>query len=409
MPQAAAAACSGFGDTVRVGVDGASWRSARGYGRFLRNVGTRLMELDADTRYIVYVDEKSAVSLDVPERAEVRTVALGRAPQEAAAAESRRSAADVFRMARAVSRDRPDVFLFPSLHTYFPVVRVPTVVGIHDTIPEDHPELTFPNRRARAYSSLKRAVAMRRATRLFTVSEASRAALVDRFGLTPDQLPIVPEAPDPVFHPQSSSDVLRLLAPLGLTPGSFFVFAGGISPHKNLERLIEAYAQVARSRVDVPPLVLVGELDADPFLSASESVVTLIQERSLGERVVLPGFVSDEVLACLYSGATAVVVPSLAEGFGLPAVEAAACGAAVILSDIPAHRETLDGAAVFVEPADIAAIGTALSQVLAEPSLRSALGDRARNAVAGLSWDAAARTLRAILADAAHIESGSRG
>jgi len=93
----------------------------------------------------------------------------------------------------------------------------------------------------------------------------------------------------------------------------------------------------------------------------------------------------------------------------LPAVEAAACGAAVILSDIPAHRETLHGAAVFVEPADIAAIGTALSQVLAEPSLRSALGDRARNAVAGLSWDAAARTLRAILADAAHIESGSRG
>ena len=75
-----------------------------------------------------------------------------------------------------------------------------------------------------------------------------------------------------------------------------------------------------------------------------------------GERVLLPGFVSDETLACLYAGATAVVLPSLAEGFGLPAVEAAACGAALVLSDLPAHRETLDGAAIFVAPSDAHAI-----------------------------------------------------
>jgi glycosyltransferase involved in cell wall biosynthesis len=388
---------------MRVGIDGTSWGSRRGYGRFLRNAGSRLVALDPETRYVFYLEQGSPDAEDLPEGAEVRTVAVGSSPREAARAGSRRTATDLARMALAVSRDRPDVFLFPSMHTYVPTVRVPTVIGVHDTIPEDYPELTHATPHARAYSRLKRWTAMRSATRIFTVSEASRRALVERFALDPEQLPIVPEAPDPVFYPRSADAVDDALAALDprLSRGGFLVYAGGISPHKNIERLIEAYAGVAERQPDPPLLVVVGELSGDAFLSSAQSVTSLVRAKSLDERVLFPGFVSDEQLACLYSAAAAVAVPSLAEGFGLPAVEAAACGAALVLSDIPAHRETLDGSAVFVQPLDVADIDAGLTRVLEDPALGSSLAARALGSVSALSWDAAALALRDVLTAAA--------
>ena len=139
-----------------------------------------------------------------PSNVEVRPVALSRASVEA---DSRRGIRDLLRLSRAVSRDRPDVFLFPSLYTYFPVIGMPTVVGVHDTIAEDYPQLTLPTRRARTYWSAKRRLALRRATRLFTVSQAARAALVERFGLREDRVAVVPEAPAPPFRPRAGAEV----------------------------------------------------------------------------------------------------------------------------------------------------------------------------------------------------------
>ena len=112
---------------------------------------------------------------------------------------------------------------------------------------------------------------------------------------------------------------------------------------------------------------------------------------------------SDEALACLCSGATAVVIPSLAEGFGLPAVEAAACGAPLLLSDLPAHRETLDGAALFFPPTDVTALAGLLAEVADDEAGRAELGERGRQAVARLTWDAAAESLRGLLRETARL------
>src|SRR5439155_3192020 len=102
-------------------------------------------------------------------------------------------------------------------------------------------------------------------------------------------------------------------------------------------------------------------------------------------------------LAALYSGAAAAVVPSLAEGFGLPAVEAAACGTALILSDLLPHRESLCEAALYFRPGDVAALHAHLEQILANEGLRRSLAEQARAAVAGLSWDATAERLRELV------------
>jgi glycosyltransferase involved in cell wall biosynthesis len=123
-----------------------------------------------------------------------------------------------------------------------------------------------------------------------------------------------------------------------------------------------------------------------------------IATHGVGNDVLLPGYVDDETLAGLYSGAAAVVIPSLAEGFGLPAVEAAACGAPLVLSDLPAHRETMDGAAMYFPPGDADALTERIRAVLSDPC---DLGERARRTVEGRTWDAAVQPLRKLIEEAA--------
>src|SRR5205085_3000378 len=300
----------------------------------------RVVALDASRTYVFYIDAESAPEARLPEAAEERRIRLAERPERAASAGSNRSPRDLARLVRAVRADSLDAFLFPSVYTYFPVVGVPTVVGVHDVIVSELPHLTLASRRARLLWRLKESVAIRRAARLFTVSEASRAALARRLGIGLDEIAVVPEAPDPCFRPRPEDEVEEVLRRHGLARGEFVVYAAGVSPHKNLETLLEALA-LLRGDGGGLRIVLAGDLEGDSFLSAAASVREHVGRLGLEEQVLLPGFIPDEELACLYGACAAAVVPSLAEGFGLPAVEAAACGAPVVLSDLPAHRETL--------------------------------------------------------------------
>jgi glycosyltransferase involved in cell wall biosynthesis len=345
----------------------------------------------------------------LPRRAEISQFTLSRRPADAASADSSRPLADLLRQSRQVRRGRLDAFLFPSVYTYFPVFGVPTVVGLHDATAETHPDLTFPSTRSRLFWRAKHRLAVMQASRLFTVSESARAELGRALRISAGRLPVVPEAPDPVFHRRGGGDVARALQAVGLDGGSKpLLYSGGISPHKNLETLLDAYAALAGTEAGVPPLVIVGDLETEVYVSAAGSVRRRIAELGLGNRVVLPGFVPDETLAGLYSAATAVVIPSLAEGFGLPAVEAAACGAPVVLSDIPAHRETLGGDALFFPPRDAGVLAERIQELLTSDWLRRSLAERSRRHVARYSWDASAEALRELLHDAAR-EGRGRG
>lgn len=388
--------------SARVGIDATGWVNRRGYGRFARNAVRSLVARDPDTTYVLYIDDDTADEAELPAGVETRRVSLREAPSRAASADASRPVGDLLRLARAVRRDRLDAFLFLSLQTYFPVVGTPTIVGLHDAIPEELPHLTMPTRRARTLWRMKQSLAVRRATRVFTVSAAARASLAERLGLEPEHVGIVPEAADPLFTPRSEDEVARAREEIGLAgKASYFLYVGGISPHKNLETLLEAHAELRRRRRDLPLLVLVGELESETYVSAAASVRERIDRLELGDCVVLPGYVSDETLAALYSGAVAVVNPSLAEGFGLPAVEAAACGAPLVLSDLPAHRETMDGAALFFPPRDVTALAANLARVADDEGLRRTLATAASAAAAELTWDAAGDRLRELIDEAA--------
>jgi glycosyltransferase involved in cell wall biosynthesis len=383
---------------MRVGVDATSWTNRRGFGRFTRNVVSRLVEQHEDAEYVLYIDEETSRQAVLPNRATERRVRLSEAPSQAAAAGSRRTFADLIRLTAAVRADRPDAFLFPSVYTFFPVIGVPIVLGVHDAITRELPEMTLSSRRDRVAWRAKETIALRSATRVFTVSEASRTALSERFGLAPDRVPIVPEGPDDVFYPRSGDAIEAARGAIGLAAGEpYFVFAGGISPHKNVETLLRGYARLTAARSSLPRLVIVGDLTTETFLSSASSVRTLVGTLGLQDSVALPGYLDDETLAAAYSGAAAVVIPSLAEGFGLPAVEGAACAAPMVLSDLPAHRETLDGAAMFFPPTSDETLADVLGKLLDDPAGAVEMAGRGRERAATLSWDRAVRPLRELI------------
>jgi len=385
---------------MRVGIDGASFGNRRGFGRFARNAVGRLIELDADTDYTFVVDHDDPARELFPRDAREVVVELSASPATAAGGRSNRRARDIARIARAARAERFDAFLFPSLHTWFPACRAPTVVGLHDAITDEHASLVAARRRDRIYLAAKQRLAVRGAAQLFTVSTASQEALSRRLEIPPDRLPVVPEAPDPVFRdPPAAETVRRARERADLADGDrFFVYVGGISPHKNLETLIDAYAVMCARVADAPLLVVVGALDGDEaYVSSAEAVRSRIRERSISERVRLPGFVPDDELAALYAASVAAANPSLAEGFGLPAVEAAAAGTAVVLSDLPAHRESLGAAALFFEPTDVDTLAAHLELLAADTVARDEIARRCTAAIEGMSWDAAAEALRGLL------------
>jgi alpha-1,3-rhamnosyl/mannosyltransferase len=382
---------------MRVGIDATSWVSRRGFGRFMRNAVGRLVALDPQTQYMFFIDEASAAAAQFPAGVTVRRVTLARG--STAVPGSTRSVGDLLRLGAAVRRERLDAFVFPSLYTWFPIVGTPTVVGVHDTMAEELPQLIVPRWRDRMALNIKHRAGIRSARALFTVSEYSRRAIAARFGIAHERLHLVPEAPDPVFAPRSGASLVSGLAAAGLAPGDrFFLFFGGVSPHKNIEALIDAYARLRARSAATPLLVIVGELESSAYLSSAASVRERIARHELGTGVRLPGYVSDDTLAALCTAATAVVLPSLAEGFGLPAVEAAACGAPLALSDLDAHRETMGDAALYFPAADVEAMTAALERLSCDADLRRHLSQSARAAIANRTWDAAAHALADVIA-----------
>ena len=253
---------------MRFGIDATGWLNRRGFGRFTRNAVSRLVALDGESDYILLADDHTSAQARFPPCAHVRTVSTSRPPAEAAAEGSNRAPRDMLRLVRTARTERLDALLFPSLHTWFPSPGTPTCVGIHDTIPEDLPELAFPSRRDRTLWRVKQRLAVRSARRLFAVSDASRSAVAERFGIDPRSVAVVPEAPDPVFSPRGPGEIAEVRAAVG-APERYILFAGGISPHKNVGGLVGAYATARKRLADPPALVLVGSLDDEVYAIAS--------------------------------------------------------------------------------------------------------------------------------------------
>jgi glycosyltransferase involved in cell wall biosynthesis len=242
---------------------------------------------------------------------------------------------------------------------------------------------------------MKERAAVHWADRIVTVSEAARRDLIAWYRLPAAKVRVVSEAPDASFRPVSpgpGSDTV--LARYGLRSGQrYILYLGGLSPHKNLLRLIEAFARtVASGAAGDVKLVLAGDL-GDTFHTHIPELRDAVTRWGLGDRVLFPGFIPDEDLVYLYNRAHALAQPSLLEGFGLPPVEAMACGVPVLYSRAGSLPEVVGDAGLDYEPTDVEAMAGVLGRVLADPALRDRLGQKALDRARRFSWTATASAL----------------
>jgi glycosyltransferase involved in cell wall biosynthesis len=391
---------------MRIGIDGSCLANRRGFGRFARQTLAALAEQQGDDHeFVVFVDRPSAASVAVPDRFERVVVDVGEAPSRAASAAGRRRLGDMLAMGRAVARSVVDLIYFPATYSFFPVWNVPrVVVTMHDTLALAHPELVFPTWQGRLAWKLKEHAAACWADRVVTVSETARRDLLAWFRFPPEKVRVVGEGPNAAFRPlppgPESDAALRRY---GLEPGTRYVlYVGGLSPHKNLPRLIEGFA---RGAPDDVLLVLVGDT-GDVFHTHVPALREAVARCGLGERVRFPGFVPDADLAHLYNRAVVLAQPSLMEGFGLPPVEAMACGTPVVASTAGSLPEVVGDGGTYFDPTDVAAIAAAIRRVLTDPQHRDDLARRAGQRAARFTWDASARALLDLFEELDPLASG---
>lgn len=258
--------------------------------------------------------------------------------------------------------------------------RLPAVITVHDLAFLRWPELLTAES-GRYYGQVGRAV--RSAERAIAVSERTRADMIQLLGAPADRIDVVYEAADPRYRPASAAAIGTARRRFEL-PEEYFLFVGTREPRKNLRRLIEAYAGVALDPA-APGLVIAGRPGwlVDDLEARAHAL-------GVGERVRFTGEVESDDLVALYSGALALVFPSLYEGFGLPALEAMACGTAVLASTGGALPEIVGQAGILVDPMDVPGLAAAMRRAWREPRLRAELVERGRERAGQFSWRRAA-------------------
>ena len=383
---------------MRIGVDASCWANGRGYGRYTRHLLPELARMAPEHEFICFLDARAKAHFDLA-RPNVRQVVVSqsRSPTEAAAADGNRSPTDMLRFTRAVWRERPDVFFSPSVYTYFPLAPLQrAVVTVHDAIAERFPALTLPSRRARIMWRLKVGLAIRQARLVLTVSDFASRDLTRYLGISPRRIRVATEAPAPAFHPEHDpARLAELTGKLGLPPGArWFIYVGGFNPHKHVDAIVRAHARIIRGLENPPHVLLIGATDGDVFHGSQGDIRRAIAQAGTEQLVKWAGFVPDEDLRHLHSAALALVLPSACEGFGLPAVEAAACGAPVIATTESPLPELLEGAGLFVAPGDEDALTRAMETLLKDEALRQGMSARALERAGRLAWP---RTARAAL------------
>jgi len=328
---------------LRIGIDGRKIGDY-GIGTYIRGLLRGLDEIDAPEEYVVFAPRDAAV----PPRFEH---VVFDAPHY--------SARELFSLGRAIRDAKLDLFHAP--HYVVPVTETPAVVTIHDLI-HLHARHRNPLKPLYARTMLRRAV--RRSVCVLTVSEYVRRDIISTFACSSEHVVVTPNGVDPQFTSAGSGQ---------RAAGSrYFLYAGNDKPHKNVEALVAAFSDVHAKRPDLR-LVLAGAAFA---------------RFAKRDGVECAGFVDD--LAQLYRDALAVIVPSREEGFGLPALEAMACGTPVITSFAPALVEVTGDAALHTDD-----FAEAMLRIASGESLRRELAQRGVARAAQFTWSACAMKTRA--------------
>ena len=264
---------------------------------------------------------------------------------------------------------------------------------IHDCIHLMFPQY-LPGRLAHAYARMSMWSAVRKSDRILTVSEASKRDILKFFDIPPEKVAVIYNAIDERFlmpPDEERTDAIRQRYQLD---HPFLLYIGNIKPHKNLERLIEAFGRVRANGLSELRLIIIGdEISKYPPLRQA------VHRHRLNKFVRFLGFQPYETLAVFYRLARAFVFPSIYEGFGLPPLEAMACGAPVVTSNVSSLPEIAGGAAILVDPYDPDSIADGIARAVTDEALRAQLVARGLARARDFSWEQSVKAIHHIYMD----------
>jgi glycosyltransferase involved in cell wall biosynthesis len=291
-----------------------------------------------------------------------------------------------FDMNRHLRRHLADVEVFHSsdvLHAALPWAK--NVATIHDLTP-----LLFPGYHTplvRETQAKKLHFIQTQADAVIAVSESTKQDAVEHLGLDPLCVHVVHNGVDASFRPLPPTAVADTLRSLDITPQGYILHIGTVEPRKNLVRLVQAYHQVRQELAQLTPKLV--QVRMKGWLH--EDVLTQVHTLNLEDDVIFLGQVGSDLLPVLYNGARLFVYPSIYEGFGLPVLEAMACGTPVITSNVSSLPEVAGDAAILVDPYDVTQIAEAIEQMLTDKDQRVMSGQRGLVRSAQFTWEATAR------------------
>jgi len=279
-------------------------------------------------------------------------------------------------------------------YTIPPRMPCPVVTSIHDVSFKRHPEFFRLKDRFILDLGVRRAAA--RAARILAISEHTKRELIELYGISGSRVSVVYPGVDEHFEPMNRDGARALVRERHSIDSPFVLTLGVIQPRKNLSRLLEAIARLGGIGRSQPKLVIVGKCGW-----MAEGLEARIRELGLEGDVVLTGYLPYEHLPALYNAADVFVYPSVYEGFGLPPLEAMACGTPVIVGNRSSLPEVVGEAGIMVDPYDPDAFADAIERTLASESLRAEMSARGLVQAKKFSWDEMARRVAAIYQEAA--------
>jgi glycosyltransferase involved in cell wall biosynthesis len=363
---------------VRIGIDARKLHDF-GIGTYIRNLLRQLARLDSRTEFVLLCRPADVAAL----------ASLGENFRPVIENAGNYSVAEQVTIPVALRREGVTLFHAPH-YVLPPLVSCKSVVTIHDCVHLMFPQY-LPNRLALAYARTSIALASRRATRVMTVSDSSKRDIVRLFGTDPDKISVIYNAYDERFGVEPrEEDVIRVRERYQLHD-EFVLYAGNVKPHKNLERLIEAFDIVRARGLDHLKLVLIGD-----EISKYAALRRAVHQHRLHKYVRFLGYLPEETLAVMYRLAGVFVFPSLYEGFGLPPLEAMASGTPVVTSNVSSLPEVAGGGAILVDPYDPEAIADGIHRVLTDEALRRDLRRKGIARAHQFSWEASIRRVHDI-------------
>lgn len=260
------------------------------------------------------------------------------------------------------------------------------VVSVHDIAYERYPQF-FDHATTVQFRALV-PLTIRHAAAVLTLSHYSKRDIVQRYGVPPEKITVTHLAADPIYRPIHDLKRLAEVRKRYRTGEGYILCVGNLQPRKNLKTLIEAYVKLRRADAIRNKLVLVGRkawLHDDIFAAARDS--------GYADELVFTGYVPDDDLVALYNAADLFVYPSIFEGFGLPPLEAMACGTPVVCSNTSSIPEVVGADALLVNPLDVEALARAISMALDDTDLRTRLSKQGIRRAASFSWDDTGRAI----------------